>query len=62
MPTFPNARYVFAKSEFDHWTEQNAEVPVPPFVDSVLPVVEANRAEIVSNDYQIGDHVRLLAT
>ena len=24
VPTFPNARYVFGKSEFEYWTEQNA--------------------------------------
>ena len=62
VPTFPNARYVFGKTEFDYWTEQNAKAPVPPFVDSVLPVVEARRAEIVRNDYEIGDHVRILPT
>ena len=33
-----------------------------PFGDSVLPVVEAQRAEIVRNDYEIGDHVRILPT
>ena len=62
VPTFPNARYVFGKDEFDYWTEQNAKTPVPPFGDSVLPVVEAKRAEIVRNDYEIGDHVRILPT
>src|SRR5712672_1109557 len=31
VPTFPNARYVFAKNEFDYWTGQHAKVPVPPF-------------------------------
>jgi glyoxylase-like metal-dependent hydrolase (beta-lactamase superfamily II) len=62
VPTFPNARYVFAKSEFDHWTAQNAKAEVPAFVDSVLPVVEANRAEIVANDFAIGDHARILPT
>src|SRR6201996_3093221 len=62
VPTFPNARYVFGKSEFDYWTEQNAKAAVPPFVDSVLPIVEANKAEIVRNDYAIGDHVRILPT
>jgi metallo-beta-lactamase superfamily protein len=31
VPTFPNARYVFGKSEFDYWTEQHAKAPVPPF-------------------------------
>jgi glyoxylase-like metal-dependent hydrolase (beta-lactamase superfamily II) len=62
VPTFPNARYVFGKREFDHWTEQNANAPVPPFVDSVLPIVEADRAEIVTDDFAIGDHARILPT
>jgi glyoxylase-like metal-dependent hydrolase (beta-lactamase superfamily II) len=62
VPTFPNARYVFAKNEFDYWTEQHAKTPVPPFNDSVLPVVEAKRADIVRNDYEIGDHARILPT
>ena len=62
VPTFPNARYIFGKTEFDYWTEQNANAPVPPIVDSVLPVVEARQAEIVRADYEIGDHVRIRPT
>jgi glyoxylase-like metal-dependent hydrolase (beta-lactamase superfamily II) len=62
VPTFPNARYVFGKQEFDYWTEQHAKTAVPAFGDSVLPVVEANKAEIVRNDYTIGDHARILPT
>ena len=62
VPTFPKARYLFTKQEFDYWIEQNAKAPVPPFVDSVLPVVEAKRHELVGNDHQIGDHVRILPT
>jgi glyoxylase-like metal-dependent hydrolase (beta-lactamase superfamily II) len=62
VPTFPNARYVFGKTEFDHWTAQNAKAEVPTFIDSVLPVVEAKCAELVANDFAIGDHVRLLPT
>jgi glyoxylase-like metal-dependent hydrolase (beta-lactamase superfamily II) len=62
IPTFPNARYIFGKDEFDYWTAQNATTPAPAFVDSVLPVVEAKRAEIVRNDYEIGDHMRILPT
>ena len=62
VPTFPKARYVFGKTEFDYWTETHAKTPVPPFGDSVLPVVEAKQAEIVRNDYQIGDHTRILPT
>jgi glyoxylase-like metal-dependent hydrolase (beta-lactamase superfamily II) len=62
VPTFPKARYLFAKSEFDYWAAQNAKTELPPFADSVLPVVEANRAEIVAHDFAIGDHARILPT
>jgi glyoxylase-like metal-dependent hydrolase (beta-lactamase superfamily II) len=62
VPTFPKARYVFGKTEYDFWTEQNAKAEVAPFTDSVLPVVEAKKAELVTNDYAIGDHVHLLPT
>jgi glyoxylase-like metal-dependent hydrolase (beta-lactamase superfamily II) len=62
VPTFPKARYVFAKDEFDYWTSQHAKTPVPPIEDSVMPIVEAGRHEVVGNDYQIGDHVRILPT
>jgi len=53
---------VFDKTEFDYWTEMHAKTLVPPFGDSVLPIVEARQAEIVRSDYQIGDHTRILPT
>jgi glyoxylase-like metal-dependent hydrolase (beta-lactamase superfamily II) len=62
VPTFPKARYVFGKSEYDYWHEQNAKAEVPPFADSVLPVVEAKRAEFAGDDFAIGDHARILPT
>jgi glyoxylase-like metal-dependent hydrolase (beta-lactamase superfamily II) len=60
LPTFPNARYLFGRTEFDYWTEQNARAEVPAFADSVLPIVDAGKAEIVRNDHVIGDHLRIL--
>ncbi|MBR0749756.1 MBL fold metallo-hydrolase [Bradyrhizobium japonicum] len=62
VPTFPRARYVFARQEYDHWFAENAKTEIPPFADSVLPVVEARRHELVGNDHQIGDHVRIVPT
>src|SRR6202171_3918220 len=59
LPTFPNARYIFGKSEFDYWTGQNAKAPVPPFGDTVLPIVEAKRQGSVGNDHRIRRHVGL---
>jgi glyoxylase-like metal-dependent hydrolase (beta-lactamase superfamily II) len=62
VPTFPKARYIFARSEHDYWAAQNAKAEVPPYIDSVLPIVEASRAEIVTDDFSIGDHARILPT
>jgi glyoxylase-like metal-dependent hydrolase (beta-lactamase superfamily II) len=62
VPTFPKARYVFGDTEYVYWSEQSAKAEVPSFADSVLPVIEAKRAALVTSDYAIGDHVRLLPT
>jgi glyoxylase-like metal-dependent hydrolase (beta-lactamase superfamily II) len=62
VPTFPKARYLFSEGEFGYWTEQHAQAPVPPFGDSVLPVIEARQAELVRDDFALDDHVRLLPT
>ena len=61
-PTFPRARYLISKGEFDYRAEQHAKTPLPHFGDSVLPVVEAGRAELVRDDYALDDHVRLAPT
>jgi glyoxylase-like metal-dependent hydrolase (beta-lactamase superfamily II) len=45
VATFPNARYVFSDRELAYWTERNAQDSVGCIVDSVLPIVAANRAE-----------------
>ena len=59
VPTFPNAKYIFARKEYETWQSRYAnqeEVPVPlVFEDSVLPIVEAGQALIVEDDHQIDD-------
>jgi glyoxylase-like metal-dependent hydrolase (beta-lactamase superfamily II) len=62
VPTFPNARYVFSQPELDAWTAKHAANPIIPFAESVLPVIAAGRADVVSDTYQLGDHLRLLPT
>ena len=62
VPTFPKARYVFSAQEFAYWNGENAKAPVLPFADSVLPIVEAGRAEMVADDHAIADDIRLEAT
>ena len=62
VPTFPKARYVFGAREYAHWAAEHAAAPFPVFADSVLPVVEAGRADMVAEDHAIEDLVRLEAT
>ena len=62
VPTFPNARYLFSEKELAYWTEQNRQAPNPVIEDSVLPIVAANRADLVSSSHALDDHLRLLPT
>jgi glyoxylase-like metal-dependent hydrolase (beta-lactamase superfamily II) len=62
VPTFPNARYVFARREFEHRERLYAADPsagLGMFADSVLPVVASGQAQLVDSDYALDDTVRL---
>jgi glyoxylase-like metal-dependent hydrolase (beta-lactamase superfamily II) len=51
VPTFPNARYVFGKRDYEHWRAQEDIAPHrEAFEDSVLPVVEAGLADIIDTE------------
>jgi glyoxylase-like metal-dependent hydrolase (beta-lactamase superfamily II) len=62
VPTFPNARYVFADREYAYWTERQAIQPAEHYADSVLPIIEAKRADLVRSDHVLNDYVKLLPT
>ncbi|MES3000763.1 MAG: MBL fold metallo-hydrolase [Pseudomonadota bacterium] len=62
VPTFPNARYIFSKGEFDHWSAEHEKSPDVAMEDSVFPVVEAGQSELVEDDFELGDHIRLQPT
>ncbi len=62
VPTFPNARYLFSQREYAYWVDQHASTPIPCIADSVLPVVEAKRADFVTSEHALDDHVRLMPT
>jgi len=58
VPTFPNARYLMpaADEEFFSASAGNA------YTQSVLPVVEAGRAELVTAGHMLGDCITLIPT
>lgn len=56
VPTFPNAKYVFARDEYHHWEQESAKGAKRvglTFIDSVLPVMEAGQAVLVDSDHEI---------
>jgi glyoxylase-like metal-dependent hydrolase (beta-lactamase superfamily II) len=54
VPTFPNARYLFSRRDFEHFGQQQSEDDhFRAFRDSVLPVYEAGRAELIEPDIEV---------
>jgi len=64
VPTFPKARYVFADRELAFWTKRQKDDPAacPWIEDSVLPIVAADRVDIVKSAHAFNDLVTLIPT
>lgn len=65
IPTFPNARYVLVKDEFEYWEAQ----PEAEIVDdkngideSVLPIHKAGLVDLVSVNHQVTEGISLFPT
>lgn len=58
IPTFPNASYVFTRSEYLATEAEGSEI----FIDNVLPIMEAKQAVLVDLDYALDDEVWLEPT
>ena len=52
VPTFPNARYVFGRRDFEYFKTDptGEELHNAAFVDSIVPVMEAGQGDIVEED------------
>jgi len=59
VPTFPNAKYVMAKTEFEHWRgihDSGADsAHALAFGDSILPVVKTGQSMLVGDDFALED-------
>lgn len=65
IPTFPNARYVFGKRDFEYFqaNPEGEQLHLEAFLDSIVPVMEAGQGELVDEaalvHREIGDGVWL---
>jgi glyoxylase-like metal-dependent hydrolase (beta-lactamase superfamily II) len=64
IPTFPNARYLMGRTEFEYWrTEPDTMASEPAvFQDSVQPVFDAGLVDLVETDHVVCDEVSLIPT
>jgi glyoxylase-like metal-dependent hydrolase (beta-lactamase superfamily II) len=65
VPTFPNARYLFSRKEYDHWLmlrETGGYHGINHLADAVDPVVAAGLVDFINHEHQISGEIRLLPT
>ena len=64
VPTFPNARYLFGRIEYDYWLKNPSKDRVlrNAVEVSILPVVSSGQAEFIEDGYELDDQciIRLL--
>lgn len=58
VPTFPNAKYVFAKEEF----EERQALGGTSFEENIVPVMDAGQGVLVAMDHALDDEVWLTPT
>lgn len=60
VPTFPRARYLMGRTEYQHWRDNTAREDMRHVLaDSVTPILDAGRAELVETDHRITDEISL---
>jgi len=62
VPTFPRARHLFARREWEHWSGERDEDTRRIMADSVQPVLDAGLADLVEMDHRISAEIWLEPT
>jgi len=65
VPTFPNARYLFSRKEYQHWQmlrDSGGYHAINHLADSIDPVVQAGLVDFILNDHELSEEIRLLPT
>ena len=62
VPTFPKARYLIGKREFEHFSHESNEEQQAILGDSVRPIFDAGLVDLVETDHRISPELRLTPT
>jgi glyoxylase-like metal-dependent hydrolase (beta-lactamase superfamily II) len=62
VPTFPNARYLIGRKEYEHWRAEGGREQQVILSDSVQPIFDAGLVELVEQDHRISNEIHLAPT
>ena len=63
VPTFPRARYLMGRTEYEHWRDNATRADMQLILaDSVTPILDAGLAELVETDHRLDDEISLVPT
>jgi glyoxylase-like metal-dependent hydrolase (beta-lactamase superfamily II) len=63
VPTFEKARYLFGQAEYEYWRDHSTEPDKAAiFHDSVKPIMDAGKADLIAGDAPICDEITLIPT
>lgn len=65
VPTFPKAKYVFARKELAHWQslpKEELAINENVFEDSVQPILDAGLAEIIDDGFDLDNQLSIQPT
>jgi glyoxylase-like metal-dependent hydrolase (beta-lactamase superfamily II) len=62
VPTFPKARYLIGRQEYDHWSAEGDDEFQVILSDSIRPVFDAGLVDLVEMDHVISPEIRLVPT
>ncbi len=62
LPTFKNARYLYAQEEWEHWQAESQDAYGPVIEDSVQPIFDLGLADLVDSSHRVCDEIQLVPT
>ncbi len=61
-PTFPNARYLVPRHDWDHWTQPDVLPDAPHVTESVIPLEEARVLDLIDSEYDVTPELKTVPT
>ena len=61
-PTFPNARYLVSRTDWDHWTQPEVRAEAPHVDAQMMPLEALNVLDLIDDEYNVTDEVKTLPT